>query len=198
MIFFLSKCIISYHSCVETPKQNYVVKRKHQHILNVARALMFQSHVVLLCHWGNCVLTTVCLINRTPSPLLANKTPFQLLNCKKPSYAQLRTFGCLCYGSTLSSKRNKFTPHACASVFRGYPFGYKGYKLLDLESNSIYITRKSSFMNHYFFLYILTLMHIVFDLFHDRVIPTHTPSASASESFCFLPHTTHQKAAVLV
>ena len=98
----------------------------------------FQSNVPL-AYWTDCVLTIVYLINRTPSRLLSNKTPFELLWNKKTSLSHIRSFGCLCY--SLKNFCLTFSPLAIRAVFLGYPLGYKGYKVLDLSTNVVFISR---------------------------------------------------------
>lgn len=43
--FYQQHGIIQQIPCIETPQQNVIVERKHQHLLNVARSLLFQSNL---------------------------------------------------------------------------------------------------------------------------------------------------------
>ncbi|KAJ4769875.1 Retroelement pol polyprotein-like [Rhynchospora pubera] len=136
---FYTECgILHQTSCVYTPQQNGRVERKHRHILNVARALRFQSGLPLE-FWGECVLTASHLINRTPTPLLENKTPYEVLFGKPPSYNSMRIFGCLCYIKSHTS--DKFETRSRKCVFVGYPFGKKGWRVYDLETKEFIVSR---------------------------------------------------------
>ena len=106
--------------------------------------MRFQFQVPL-CFWGDYILTAVHLINRVPSKSLGNKTPYEILFHAPPFYAHLRNFGCLCFISTSPNHRHKFAPRARKCVFLDYPHGIKGYKVLDLDSNSIFISRDTVF-----------------------------------------------------
>src|SRR3954471_19279669 len=64
-------------TCPDTPAQNGVAERKNMHLLEVARALMFQMNVPKYL-WSDAVFTATHLINRMPSRVLGMKSPCQV------------------------------------------------------------------------------------------------------------------------
>jgi len=148
--FFISKEIIHQTSCVNTPQQNSIVERKYGHLLNVARALMIQSHLsknllVILCD-----IHVVHIINMLPTPVLNDFSPHEMLYKTPPNFNQLKVFGSLCYASTLSTNRSKFDPRASKCVFIGFKKGTKGYILLNVQSREIFMYRDVVFYEHVF------------------------------------------------
>lgn len=125
-----------------------MVERKHQHLQNVAQALYFQSQVPVE-FWGDCILTATYLINRTPSPIIQNKTPFTLLFDSPVDYKSLKSLEAsvllLLYHLTDQSLNQE-----PKRVFVGYPPGIKGYKLYDRLSKSFFISRDVVFHEHLF------------------------------------------------
>ena len=110
---------------------------------------MFQSSLPLK-YWGECVLTATYLINRMPIKVLQGKAPFEILFGQPPSYEHLRVFGSLCFMTTPKHGRDKFQDREKACVFMGYPFGKKGYRVMEIATSKFHESRDVTFHENIF------------------------------------------------
>ncbi|GKA32285.1 putative RNA-directed DNA polymerase [Tanacetum coccineum] len=100
--------------------------------------------------WGKCILTATYIINRLPSKVIDDKTPFELVFNQKPDYENMRVFGCLTYHRKTDIRGDKFKEREKPGVFMGYPQGTKGYKILDIKTGKIIISRDTKFFEEKF------------------------------------------------
>ena len=78
--FITSDGLIQQTSCSSTPQQNGIAERKNHTLLEMARSLMFESHVPAY-FWPEVVATSNYLTNHTlPTKWLHFKTPLEALN----------------------------------------------------------------------------------------------------------------------
>lgn len=115
----------------------------------MARSLHFQASVPLI-YRGDCVLTAVHLINRTPSSVLNMKTPYEALYEKEPEYEPLKIFGCLVFAYNTDIHVDKFSMRGIPCVLLGYPANKKGYKLLNIVNKQTFTSRDVKFYESIF------------------------------------------------
>jgi hypothetical protein len=126
-------------SCPHTHQQNGAVEHKHRHIVEIGLSILSHPHVPSQ-YWDDAFSTVCYLINRMPTLLLKNRSPFELLfNCKA-DYTFLRTFGCACWQNLHPYNSNKLQPRSIQCLFLGYSSNYKGYKCLHLPTKCLYIS----------------------------------------------------------
>ncbi|KAG7564506.1 Ribonuclease H-like superfamily [Arabidopsis suecica] len=132
-----------------TPEHNGMAERRHRHIVDTGLALLTHAGIAQT-YWTYSFMAAVYLINRLPTPTLANLSPFQLLFQVDPNYQKLRTFGCLCYSWLRPYGQNKFSPKSTPCVFLGYSLTQSAYICLDVSTSHIYISRHVEFFEYVF------------------------------------------------
>nr|GEU42025.1 integrase, catalytic region, zinc finger, CCHC-type, peptidase aspartic, catalytic [Tanacetum cinerariifolium] len=83
-------------SSVRTPQQNRVVKRRNQTLIEATRTMLIFSRAPLFL-WAEAIATACFTQNRSIIHRRFNKTPYELINDRKPDISFLHVFGALCY-----------------------------------------------------------------------------------------------------
>ncbi|KAL6313697.1 hypothetical protein AAG906_010115 [Vitis piasezkii] len=120
--------ILHQSSCVDTPSQNGVAERKNRHLLETARALLFQMKVPKQ-FWADAISTACFLINRMPSTVLNDQIPYSILFPKNT-----------CYVRDVRPSVTKLDPKALKCVFLGYSRLQKGYRCFSPDLNKYVVS----------------------------------------------------------
>nr|KAJ0198242.1 hypothetical protein LSAT_V11C700347490 [Lactuca sativa] len=140
--FYSREGILFETTCPYIPQQNGVVERKHHHLLETARALMFQGSLPKNL-WGECIEAATYIINRLPSKVIHHKSPYEIIFGNE-------NHGMSCLLPQYGDRGDKFEPKGRPGVFIGYPVGTKGYKVYDVEHGKIVVSRDIQFFEKVF------------------------------------------------
>nr|GFC00107.1 retrovirus-related Pol polyprotein from transposon TNT 1-94 [Tanacetum cinerariifolium] len=83
-------------SFVRTPQQNGVVERQNQTLVEAARTMLIFSRAPLFL-WAEAIATVCFTQNHSIIHRHFNKTPYELINGRKPDILFLYVFGALCF-----------------------------------------------------------------------------------------------------
>nr|GFA62231.1 hypothetical protein [Tanacetum cinerariifolium] len=95
-VYFDSVGISHQVSSVRTPQQNRVVERRNRTLVEAARTMLIFSLAPLFL-WAEAIATACFTQNCSIIHRPFNKTPYELINGKKPDISFLHVFGALCY-----------------------------------------------------------------------------------------------------
>ena len=143
--FLISEGIIHQKSVPKNPEQNGVSERMNRTLVEMLRCMLEESRLPKK-FWAEALNTAAYLRNRSPTKSLNGRTPFEVLFQNKPSYSNLRIFGCKAFAHIPKDERNKLDSKSKICIFLGYSDCVKGYRLFDISKNKICFSRDVIFM----------------------------------------------------
>ncbi|RVW36460.1 Retrovirus-related Pol polyprotein from transposon TNT 1-94 [Vitis vinifera] len=137
-------------TCPGTSQQNGQAERKLRHILDTVCALLLSAKVPVP-FWGETGLHAVHAINRIPSVVIHNQTPYERLFGSPPDYHHLRSFGFACFVLLQPHEHKKLEPRSRLCCFLGYGKTQKGYRCYDPVSHRLRVSHNVVFWEHRLF-----------------------------------------------
>ncbi|KAK7576778.1 hypothetical protein V9T40_013064 [Parthenolecanium corni] len=122
-------------------QMNGKAERLNRTLEDKARTLLIDSGLEKR-FWCEAVLCATYLLNRSPTSA-TEKIPAEIWYNKPINCSSFRIFGALAYAHIPKEKRKKFDSHSKVGIMVGY--APHGYRLLDIESENIFVARNVTF-----------------------------------------------------
>ncbi|GJV12747.1 retrovirus-related pol polyprotein from transposon TNT 1-94 [Tanacetum coccineum] len=123
-------------STSRTPEQNGVVKRRNRTLVEAARTMLSAAKVPLF-FWAEAIATSCFTQNRSLVIPRHEKTPYHIINARKPSVKFFHIFGSLCYIVRDGENLDKMKEKGDACIFVGYSTQSKAYRVFNKRTRMI-------------------------------------------------------------
>ncbi|GKC22032.1 retrovirus-related pol polyprotein from transposon TNT 1-94 [Tanacetum coccineum] len=142
--YFNSVGISHQASSVRTPQQNGVVERRNRTLVEAARTMLIFSRAPLFL-WAEAIATACYTQNRSIIHRRFDKTPYELINGRKPDISFLHVFGALCYPKNDREDIGKLGAKGDIGFFIGYSANSCAYRVYNRRTKKIMETMNVTF-----------------------------------------------------
>ena len=130
-----------------TPEPNGFIERINRTIINKARSLLYNSNLPLYL-WGEAIIASTYLYNRTPHSGINYKTPFELKYNNKPDISNISVWGSITYYKNKGNNIKKLDSRANKGYLIGY--GQNQYRIWDATLNKAIWSRNIKILENHF------------------------------------------------
>nr|GEW28149.1 hypothetical protein [Tanacetum cinerariifolium] len=134
--YFAFKGINHQTSVAQTIKQNGIVERRYRTLVEAARTMLSAAKVPLF-FWAEAIATVCFTQNRSLVIPRHEKTPYHIINNRKPSVRLFHIFGSLCYIVRDGENLDKIKEKCDACIFVGYSTQSRAYRVFNKRTRVI-------------------------------------------------------------
>nr|GFA86445.1 Gag-Pol polyprotein [Tanacetum cinerariifolium] len=134
--YFAAEGIQHQTSVARTPEQNGVVERQNRTLVEAARTMLSAAKVPLF-FWAEAIATACFTQNRSLVIPRHEKTPYHIINDRKPSVKFFYIFGSVCYIVRDGENLDKMKEKGDECIFMGYSTQSRAYRVFNKRTRVI-------------------------------------------------------------